>query len=171
MHGIPICLATRIRMVLEGPGFSLSRANSCVRLIAFMEIFFPVSDSVCSPVVFKDVHQWPPGTLPTWSGCVGHCLAFAFEGSAPTIGADFVPSLRHIRAVPSSAWLHCFLSNSIPRWCRVQKCLTSTAGGWHCDDPLVTLHEAGVPPDPAPLHWEMMHDVLLNTKKMVQVFP
>ena len=34
---------------------------------------------------------------------------------------------------------------------------------------LVTRHEAGVPPDPAPLHWEMMHDVLLNTKKMVQV--
>ena len=29
----------------------LSRANSCVRLIAFMEIFFPISDSVCSPLL------------------------------------------------------------------------------------------------------------------------
>lgn len=140
----------------------------CPAYCLYGNIFSYFRLSVFASVVFKDVHQWPSGTLPTWSRCVGRLPCFCLEGSAPTIGADFVPSLRHIRAVPSSAWLHCCLSNSDTKVqsAEVLGLLLLVAGTVMT---LVTLHEAGVPPDPAPLHWEMMHDILLNTKKMVQV--
>ena len=121
-----------------------------------MEIFLPVSDSLCSPL-FRlrvcingpQVHSQLSIFQTPWSGCAGQLPCVCLEGSAPTTGADFVLSLLHIRAVPSSAWLDCSLSNSDTKMQSVEVLglILMVAGTVMT---LAPLHGEGVPPTLSP---------------------